>query len=794
MATVLRDSSPIIARSSAGGSTGAKGDPGGNIMAIGLFTAAAGIAIPGGTNRVRTAGHAVDGKGAADYVYSATVDGAYVAANPATSFLDATAVSPRGFKLATDQPIMNWFMFGLHVDDKDGAGTDDYSLFMAANEWLKAQRLNGSAVRQYDLGASQPLYCYGAAYFSAGPVIDWAANFQGFYKGVPGAAATQVRFPANTTGFVFTATASGHCFEGFSGRGGFDKTSAGGAGDEGEYHFVQWHAQGVKRNIGGWDWQGDVLKDFNDVGSGTNTNGDVIDRIFGNNNRNVYSNGGGDVNGKGIGGIFGISNRQAAILEAGFLGNDYDDLLAESNGFCPGWVNVGTTAARPASLSWYGGFVWNVIGGNEVWCQTHSPPATGENNQGWIKNIGWTGTSEATAHLYGIPTWVAGLFWRPGGGVIHQGASNQSTFSGYWEGNQLNQYDSNVGTIEGTVSDERLNILVSHASGVLVGLAPMTSGIHQYGARIFADQTFNITSRVPIFGSFTAPYGATAADAIVTFKTALTYTSFQFQNPAAGGTVDARMYMGAGNLNMYGSGQLTLGAADGVDHVKLTPTLLKPAIDNTLSFGNASFRWTEIFAATGTINTSDKRMKNELPIDDALLDAWDDVRWVSYQWKDAVEKKGDAARVHFGLFAQDVEKAFKKHSVDVRRYAFFCHDEWDDILEPEWAEEIVEQRVLVPVEPEKVRRKKGEPVWQAHKRHGVAMAVEQRHRIEVAQSKQRVMVMDKRSKKPKMRLVTPAGDRFGIRYDQALAIEALWQRRRGDRIEARVAALENKPA
>lgn len=39
------------------------------------------------------------------------------------------------------------------------------------------------------------------------------------------------------------------------------------------------------------------------------------------------------------------------------------------------------------------------------------------------------------------------------------------------------------------------------------------------------------------------------------------------------------------------------------------------------------------------------------------------------------------------------------------------------------------------------------------------------------------------------RLVHAAGDRFSIRYEEALAMEAAYQRRRAERIEARLAAI-----
>ena len=42
------------------------------------------------------------------------------------------------------------------------------------------------------------------------------------------------------------------------------------------------------------------------------------------------------------------------------------------------------------------------------------------------------------------------------------------------------------------------------------------------------------------------------------------------------------------------------------------------------------------------------------------------------------------------------------------------------------------------------------------------------------------------------RLVTAAGDRYGIRYSEALCLEAAYQRRRADRLEARTEILEKR--
>ncbi len=84
----------------------------GDLATIGLFTAASTQIIPATTTHVRTSGHLTEGVGGADYIYSATVNAAYVAANPYISFRSANG---RGFKLVRDQRL-SLRMFGAVGD------------------------------------------------------------------------------------------------------------------------------------------------------------------------------------------------------------------------------------------------------------------------------------------------------------------------------------------------------------------------------------------------------------------------------------------------------------------------------------------------------------------------------------------------------------------------------------------------------------------------------------------------------------------------------------------------------
>lgn len=107
-----------------------------------------------------------------------------------------------------------------------------------------------------------------------------------------------------------------------------------------------------------------------------------------------------------------------------------------------------------------------------------------------------------------------------------------------------------------------------------------------------------------------------------------------------------------------------------------------PAADNAHNLGSASERWGTVYAATGSINTSDARKKTPLaPIPESVKRAMR--RIIAgvgvFQWRASVEAKGeDGARLHVGVMAQAVAEAFAAEGEDPERWALFCADELDD--------------------------------------------------------------------------------------------------------------------
>ena len=171
---------------------------------------------------------------------------------------------------------------------------------------------------------------------------------------------------------------------------------------------------------------------------------------------------------------------------------------------------------------------------------------------------------------------------------------------------------------------------------------------------------------------------------------------------------------------------------------------VEPQTDNTYSLGSAGRRWSEVFAATAIINTSDARDKTEVrSLNDAELAASKSLAKEigAFKFLSAVLLKGDAAREHIGMTVQRAIEIMQSHGLDAFNYGFICFDKWDDqYVDVEVPEEYVDEEGQTQTRPVKTGEK---------------------------------------------RLVLAAGEKYGFRTDQLLMFIA-----RG--FEARLAALESK--
>ena len=103
--------------------------------------------------------------------------------------------------------------------------------------------------------------------------------------------------------------------------------------------------------------------------------------------------------------------------------------------------------------------------------------------------------------------------------------------------------------------------------------------------------------------------------------------------------------------------------------------------DNSKDLGSSSVRWDDVYATNGTIQTSDRNEKQDIA---ELSDAEQRVAVAckgllrKFRWKDSVAEKGDEARIHFGIIAQDLQAAFEAEGLDAGDYAMFISTTWTD--------------------------------------------------------------------------------------------------------------------
>jgi len=187
--------------------------------------------------------------------------------------------------------------------------------------------------------------------------------------------------------------------------------------------------------------------------------------------------------------------------------------------------------------------------------------------------------------------------------------------------------------------------------------------------------------------------------------------------------------------------------------------------DNIIDLGNSFNRFDDIYATNGTIQTSDRNEKQDIA---SLTDAEMRVAkrisamFKKFRWIDSVEAKGDNARIHNGVIAQDVQQAFTDESLDAGDYALFISTTWWETQTEVPAVEAVEE----------VLDEEGNVVTEA---------------VEGREAYTRTDTYNSADEAPEG---ATTKTRMGIRYPQLLSFLAAYNEQRFSAIEARLDALE----
>jgi hypothetical protein len=177
--------------------------------------------------------------------------------------------------------------------------------------------------------------------------------------------------------------------------------------------------------------------------------------------------------------------------------------------------------------------------------------------------------------------------------------------------------------------------------------------------------------------------------------------------------------------------------------------------DNEFDLGTGSTRFDDIYATNGTIQTSDQNEKQQIAsLTDAEITAAKAISTLfkTFKWNDKVEAKGDAARTHTGVIAQDVQQAMTDAGLDAGDYAFFISTTW-------W-----ETQTEVP-----------------------AVEADEENGIEAADAYTRTNTYDTAEEAPEG---ATERTRLGIRYPELLAFVGAATEQRLANIETRLTALE----
>ena len=131
-------------------------------------------------------------------------------------------------------------------------------------------------------------------------------------------------------------------------------------------------------------------------------------------------------------------------------------------------------------------------------------------------------------------------------------------------------------------------------------------------------------------------------------------------------TSGAKLCYGANTLSVTSGGaQTNCGLSAGGDLV--VSGSAAPSVDGAGSLGFSDYRWSVLYAQTGTISTSDREKKTDISYALERYDAlFEKLRPASYRLKD-----GASGRTHTGLIAQDVEQALVECGLTGQDFAAF---------------------------------------------------------------------------------------------------------------------------
>ena len=136
----------------------------------------------------------------------------------------------------------------------------------------------------------------------------------------------------------------------------------------------------------------------------------------------------------------------------------------------------------------------------------------------------------------------------------------------------------------------------------------------------------------------------------------------------------------SGVTDIFIAGQRGDGAGLRFTDQEIVPVDEHGAVDaDRIDLGSGAVTFDDVHATNGTIQTSDRNRKQDiaaLTSAEMLVAKRISALFKTFRWKDKVAAKGDDARTHSGIIAQDVQAAFAAESLDASDYSMFISNTW----------------------------------------------------------------------------------------------------------------------
>lgn len=191
-----------------------------------------------------------------------------------------------------------------------------------------------------------------------------------------------------------------------------------------------------------------------------------------------------------------------------------------------------------------------------------------------------------------------------------------------------------------------------------------------------------LTGAVPTWNQNTTGNAATADSA--TSAGTSTYATVAIQ-----GAGDAAINP-SGQTGSWSGGTYTMAFT--FNYAKFWGTAFLPQSTGAVLLGNAAFKWSAVWATTGTIQTSDARLKKDITPTDLGLQFINKLNPVSYRWilggyepidesdpEQVAQKRGlprTGVRKHYGLIAQELKATLDE--LNVEDFAGYVQDDLTD--------------------------------------------------------------------------------------------------------------------